>query len=56
MMQKYQKKIIEHGHMKIVTYDSEIEVRPYQDLMDVCERLASLGFSAQELGMQQVVF
>lgn len=56
MIQEYQKKIIEHGHTKIVTYDSEIEVRPYQDIMDVCDRLARLGFSAQELGMQQVVF
>lgn len=56
MISEIRKKVIENGHMKVVTYDSEVEVRPYQDLMDACDRLARLGFTAQELGMQQVVF
>lgn len=58
MISEIRKKVIENGHMKIVTYDSdsEVEVHPYQNLMDVCDRFAALGFTAQELGMQEVVF
>lgn len=63
MISEIRKKVIENGHVKIVTYDSEVEVYPYQDLRDAYERLTEwgikaedLGITASDLGIQQEVF
>lgn len=50
MISEIRKKVIENGHTKIVTYDSEVEVYPYKDLKDAYQRLIDLGFSAKDLG------
>jgi len=54
MISEIRKKVIENGHTKIVTYDSEVEVYPYQDLKDAYQRLIDLGFTAKDLGYSAI--
>jgi hypothetical protein len=56
MIMEATKKILENGHEIIKTLDNEVVADSYnQDLYDACDRLSQL-YTAQELGMENVVF